>query len=212
METNCSLTDMALENASMNKESIETIHRFITDATEYIRKKSKTRADESTIIDYVFNKNKNVNVDKQVVKERITFLTTNGTLENKPNGNKNSSRAKDQAKLSSDDIIDNTPASPKIFITPTEAQVTDLPEESSSKHTSQIGEHDLRDLTTAGEQINNLKKGTVALKDFIQEQLYVVKKSVEDLKNQQQASENSPLFESFKDEILYLRAENKNKN
>ena len=53
----------------MNKESIETIHRFITDATEYIRKKSKTRADESTIIDYVFNKNKNVNADKQVVKK-----------------------------------------------------------------------------------------------------------------------------------------------
>lgn len=79
----------------MNKESIETIHRFITDATEYIRKKSKTRTDESTIIDYVFNKNKNVNVDKQVVKERITFLTTNGTFENKPNGNKNSFRVKD---------------------------------------------------------------------------------------------------------------------
>ena len=126
----------------MNKESIETIHRFITDATEYIRKKSKTRADESTMIDYVFNKNKNVNADKQVVKKRITFLTTNGTLENKPNGKKNSSRAKDQAKLSSDDIIEYTPASPKIFNTPTEAQVTDLPEESvteesSSKHISQ---------------------------------------------------------------------------
>ena len=69
METNCSFTDMALENESMNKESIETIDRFITDAIEYIRKKSKTRVDESTIIDYVFNKNKNVNVDKQVVKK-----------------------------------------------------------------------------------------------------------------------------------------------
>ena len=92
-------------------------------------------------------------------------------MENKPNGIKNSSRAKDQAKLSSDDIIDNTPTSPKIFNTPTEAQVTDLPEESvteeiSSNHTSQIAEHDLRDLTTAGEHINNLKKETVALKDF----------------------------------------------
>ena len=31
---------MALENASMGKESIETIDRFIIDPIEYIRKKS----------------------------------------------------------------------------------------------------------------------------------------------------------------------------
>ena len=87
--------------------------------------------DESTIIDYVFNKNNSVNVDKQVVEKRITFLTTNGMLENKPNGNKNSFRVKDQAKLaSSDDIIDNTRGPTKTFSTPTEAQVTDLLEES----------------------------------------------------------------------------------
>ena len=51
----------------------------------------------------------------------------------------------------------------------------------------------------------------MVLKEFILEQLYVAKKSVEDLKNQQQAPENSPLFESLKEEIVYLRAESKNK-
>ena len=51
------------------------------------------RADEPTIIDYVFNKKNNV--DKQVVEKRITFLITNGTLEKRPNGNKNSFRIKD---------------------------------------------------------------------------------------------------------------------
>ena len=39
----------------MNKKSIETIDRFIIDAIEYIRKKSKKRGDEPTIIDYVFS-------------------------------------------------------------------------------------------------------------------------------------------------------------
>ena len=53
------------------------------------------RADEPTIIDYVFNKKNNVNVDKQVVEKRITFLITNGTLEKRPNGNKNPFRIKD---------------------------------------------------------------------------------------------------------------------
>ena len=116
--------------------------------------------------------------------------------------------------MASDDITDYTPAPPKILNTPTEAQVTDLLEESvtedsNSNHRPQIEKHDIRDLTTAGEQINNLKKEIVALKEFILEQLYVVKRCVEDLKKQQQAPENSPLSESSKEEIVYLTAEKK---
>ena len=63
-------------------------------------------------------------VEKHVVEKRITFLTTNGTLENKPNGNKNSFRVKNKAKLASDDIIDHALAPTKIFNTSTETQVT----------------------------------------------------------------------------------------
>ena len=48
----------------MNKGSIEAFLRFITDAIECIRKKRKKRADEPTIIDYVFNKNNSINVVK----------------------------------------------------------------------------------------------------------------------------------------------------
>ena len=68
---------------------METIERFITDAIEYNRIKSKKRADEPTIIDYVFNKKNCINVVKQVLEKRITFLTTSGTIENKPSSNKN---------------------------------------------------------------------------------------------------------------------------
>ena len=50
----------------------------------------------------------------------------------------------------------------------------------------------------------------MALKEFVLEQLYIVKRSVEDLKNQQQAPENFPLFESLQELIVYLRGENKN--
>ena len=75
-------------------------------------------------------------------------------LENKPKGNKTFLRVKDQAKLASDDIIDNTPAPPKIFKLPAEAQVTDLFDESvtksrNSKHTPEIQEHNFHDITTA---------------------------------------------------------------
>ena len=172
---------MDLENESMNKESMETIDRFISDAIEYIRKKNEKRANEPTIIDYVFNKNSSVNADREIVEKRITFRTTSGMLENKTNGNKNSFQVKDQAKLASGDIVGNTPAPLKIFNTPLEAQVTDLLEESITEdsnrnHLPRIEEHDLRDLITTGEQINNLKKETVTLREFILEQLYVVKK------------------------------------
>ena len=71
-------------------------------------------------------------------------------MENKPNGNK------------THDVIDNTPAPPKIFSTPTEAQVTDLFEESTAEDSNsndspQIRKRDLHDLTTDGEQIAALK-------------------------------------------------------
>ena len=120
-------------------------------------------------------------------------------MENKPNANKNSFRVNDQSKLASDGIIDNTSAPPKIFNIPTESQVTDrldeiVTQDSNNNQTPQIEEHDLRDLTTAREQINNLKTEISALKKFILEQSYFVKKSVEDLKNQQEALENSSFF------------------
>ena len=82
--------------------------------------------DEPTIIDDVFHKNGSINVDKQVVETRKTFLITNDILENKANGNKIFLWVKDQAKLASDDIIDNTLAPPTNFNTPTEAQISDL--------------------------------------------------------------------------------------
>ena len=81
----------------------------------------------------------------------------------KPKGNKTFLRVKDQAKLALDDIIDNTPAPPKIFNLPTEAQVTDLFDESvtesrNSKHTPEIQTHNFRDIITTAKQINTLKK------------------------------------------------------
>ena len=120
-------------------------------------------------------------------------------MENKPKSNKTFLQVKDQAKLASDDIIDNTPAPPKIFKLPAEAQVTDLFDESvtksrNSKHTPEIQERNFQDITTAAKQINALEKEIAALKKFISEQLHVVEKSIDDLKNKQQTPKNLPLF------------------
>ena len=60
------------------------------------------------------------------------------------------------------------------------------------------------------EQINNLNAEVKALKSFIIEQLYVIKKSIEDFKGQENIpnSDSSVLIQSLKEELHYLRNEN----
>ena len=70
---------MALENVSMDEESMETIDRFITNAIGYITKKSKRKVDEPTIINFLLNKNNSVNVEKHLFEIRKTLLTANQT-------------------------------------------------------------------------------------------------------------------------------------
>ena len=55
------------------------------------------------------------------------------------------------------------------------------------------------------EQIENLSPKVTALKSFIIEQLYVIKKSVEDFRSQNATSNNLELIETSKEEIRYLR-------
>ena len=64
---------------------------------------------------------------------------------------------------------------------------------------------------TKDEQIYNLNAEVKALKSFIVEQLYVIKKSIEDIKCQESIPNSSDLLQSLKQELSYLRNENLNK-
>ena len=55
------------------------------------------------------------------------------------------------------------------------------------------------------EQIENLSPKVAALKSFIIEQLYVIKKSVEHFRSQSATSNNLELIETSKEQIRYLR-------
>ena len=55
------------------------------------------------------------------------------------------------------------------------------------------------------EQIENLSPKVTALKSFIIEQLYVIKKSVEHFRSQSATSNNLELIETSKEQIRYLR-------
>ena len=58
------------------------------------------------------------------------------------------------------------------------------------------------------DQIENLSAELAALKYFIMEQLYVIKKSVEDFRSENITPDNLELIETSKEEIRYLRNEN----
>ena len=55
------------------------------------------------------------------------------------------------------------------------------------------------------QQIENVSAEVTALKSFIIEQLYVVKKSMEDFRSENFAPNNLELIETLKEEIRYLR-------
>ena len=61
------------------------------------------------------------------------------------------------------------------------------------------------------EQIYNLNAEVKALKSIIVEQLYVIKKSIEDIKFQESMPNSWDLLQSLKEELSYLRNENLNK-
>ena len=58
------------------------------------------------------------------------------------------------------------------------------------------------------EQIENLNAEVTAMKSFIMEQLYVIKKSVEDFCSENSTPNNLELMETLEKEIGYLRNEN----
>ena len=82
------------------------------------------------------------------------------SLENKPNGNRNSLRVKDQSKFASGEWpTDNTPTPPEILNTLREAQISDLFDKnitwnSNSNHSPRIQVHNFLGLSTAQEHIN----------------------------------------------------------
>ena len=88
---------------------------------------------------------------------------------------------------------------------PTQTQTTPVSPISSEQPTDFIV-NDTKD-----GQIYNLNAEVKALKSFVVEQLYVIKKSIEDIKCQESIPNSSDLLQSLNEELSYLRNENLNK-
>ena len=71
------------------------------------------------------------------------------------------------------------------------------------KQNSIHNKHDLKD-----ERIEQLNAELKALKSFIREELYLMKKMIEDLQGQKSTPNHSVVAESLKEELIYVRNEN----
>ena len=157
------------------------------------------------------------NWDESVVEETLCILHTNGTI----NENYKILTTNDTNTLPSDDKLletllvsstdDTRPDSNLLLFqelqfsvsnstAPTiPGAVTSGTPTSHSKENSTHNKHYLKD-----ERIAELQ----ALKSFIREELYLMKKMIEDLQGQKATPNHSVVAESLKEELIYLRNEN----
>ena len=171
-------------------ETVETIDMLIVSAIEQL-KKSKKRSDEHAILEYLQKKGNSIN--QQTLSLSIAFLSKNGIIINKPSSGKNSFSVKPSI------------ATEQIAATPTPLENPSTPASSfpNEPHVFSESHDDFRI-----EKIENLSTEVIALKSVIVEQLYVIKKSVEDFRLENVTANNLELIETLKEEIRYLRNEN----
>ena len=130
-------------------------------------------------------------------------------MENKQTNGKNSFHVKDLNNLKLNEDPEKTPSLPDLYNTSTESQSLDFPDVNETEDDN-INNPIERPMCNPPNQITReeentaLKTKVVALKEFILEQLYVIKKSVEDLRYQHHQHTPYELLAHafFKEEIV----------
>ena len=175
----------------------------IVEAINYIKKISKKKTLINRLLAHINNTTAN-NWDKEFVEDTLYKLRVKGVID-------------EHFKIL---LADNTIISASNETAPLLGHpLTSMSAKSASIQThttpvSPISSEKPADFIvndTKDEQICNLNLEIKALKSFIVEQLYVIKKSIEDIKCQESIPNGSYLLQSLKEELSYLRNENLNK-
>ena len=181
-----------MENPIENVDAVEVIDSNIIDAIKTIRYRNKKRPDENTIADYLCKSYPDCNVT--TIRQRITYLENKNKILNKPHNGKNSYYLIDDSAIIPDD-----PQSMPLFdletlrVNPIKEQVTLI-----------------QDLN---EKLLSLSTEINALKSFVLEQVFVIKKTLQDMQELPNNKEtNNGYLTSLTDQINFLKEENKTKN
>ena len=187
-----------MENPIENVDAVEVIDSNIIDAIKTIRYRNKKRPDENTIADYLCKSYPDCNVT--TIRQRITYLENKNKILNKPHNGKNSYYLIDDSAIILDDSASpDDPQSIPLFdletprVNPIKEQVTLI-----------------QDLN---EKLLSLSTEINALKSFVLEQVFVIKKTLQDMQELPNNKEtNNGYVTSLTDQINFLKEDSKTKN
>ena len=164
-----------MENPIENVDAVEVIDSNIIDAIKTIRYRNKKRPDKNTIADYLCKSYPDCNVT--TIRQRITYLENKNKILNKPHNGKNSYYLIDDSAIIPDDS-----ASP---YDPQSIPLSDLetPRVNTLKEQVTLIQ-DLNEKLSLSTEIN-------ALKSFVLEQVFVVKKTLQDIQELSNNKETS---------------------
>ena len=187
-----------MENPVENADAVKVIVSNVIDAIKTIRYRNKKKPDENAIADYLCKIYPDCNVT--TIRQRLTYLENKNKILNKPRNCKNSYYIiVDSSIIPDDSVSTDDPQSIPLFdletprVNPIKEQVTLI-----------------QDLN---EKLLSLSTEINALKSFVLEQVFVIKKTLQDIQELPNNKEtNNGYVTSLTDQINFLKEENKTKN
>ena len=192
---------MATDDEAISNEFIDDL---IVNVIKSIRNMKK-RPDFSSIRDYVSKLFFNSDITKEIVSNRLLYLTDDNKIKNKTANERDSYYVIDEIPIQVEfppNISDELPPGPVSYETPS---IKDMGKLQFLNPTNE-NEGDKNNLH---EKIENLIIELTTLKLFVQEQFYIMKKQLEE--TTPESTKQLP-FSFLRSEIEYLREENRTKS
>ena len=178
---------------------MEELDNHILEAITQLRS-NKKQPNESTIITHLLEELEGLNIDKKRLTERLKWLAEYKRLENKPHNGVNS-----YYNISDDSQRTEPPLAPHSLDKPTldkcpnkELEVTINNDTENTIHKLNL---QIQDITTKLE----------AIKMFVKQQFYLIKKSITEIDNQSEPQRNKEFIELLQQQNKNLVEENKSK-
>ena len=181
--------------------TMKELDSYIFEAINQLRS-SKKQPNENTIFNLLLEKLEAIAINKEQLTERLNYLVKIKVLQNKPQNGVNSFYITNNERESSESpLIQTFPDTPKIKDF-SKTKLNDNDKSSDlAENKNYMCDNQVYDLTTEIE----------AIKMFIKEQFYVVKKSIADISNHSEQQSNKEIIELLQEQNKHLIKENKSK-
>ena len=178
---------------------MEKLDNHIFEAITQLRS-NKKQPNESAIMTHLSEELEELNIDKKRLEERLKWLVEYKRLENKPRNGVNS-----YYNISDGSQYTEPPLAPKSLDKSTLDKCPDKELEVTINHDTE------NTLCKLNLQIQNITTELEAIKMFVKEQFYLIKKSIPEIDHQSKLQQNKEFIELLQQQYKNLVEENKSK-